>query len=504
MVEKAKKVLINYKYYILTLIIVFAFSLTFPFSGDDWRWKLVHLSIDAIEEFSQSTAYNGRYLGNILITIISKNAILRGVFVSFTLTTIVELISRKLNIKRTFLWCMLLTLSLKIIRESIVWASGFTNYTISTLFFLLDILYIEKIYNQKNSKWYYLILSFVLFYASCLFIENVTIFLLGATFILNIIYFKKYKKINLGLLVPFIGTLLGTLTMFIHPAYLGVLNGTDGYRTMSFGLIKIVYRICANLCTTIHKFIVFDNPLLITLISLFTYIYYKKLFNRRTKKTKKYLDISFCFQFMLIAYIWLCKLNPSFNTTFKYISILNAILSLIYFTVLTINIYVLYKDNKDKLLPKMLVPIISIIGLTLPLLIVTPIGARNFFLTSVLEIILLCYIYKSIEILLEPQMSKIPNMLLVILVTYYLSIYGYIRYIDIKRHDYIMESIDKNITYITVPALPFEDYVWHGDFDNVYHDTLYKELYNIDKSVTFNFVTLEEWKTKENPEQEEN
>lgn len=75
MLNNEIKFIKKYKRILISLIVIFLITLIFPFSGDDWQWKFQNWQ--TIKEFSINEYLNGRYLGNILVVIMTKNSILR-------------------------------------------------------------------------------------------------------------------------------------------------------------------------------------------------------------------------------------------------------------------------------------------------------------------------------------------------------------------------------------------------------------------------------------------
>ena len=474
---------------IITFILVFVISLLFPFSGDDWQWKFQ--GWDTIKSFYANEYLNGRYLGNIFIVIMSKNSIIRGLFIAGILTAIVEIISRKTKTEYSFIWSIILLMPLVIFRQTIPWASGFTNYVISTLFLLIDIEILKKAYSNKFSISKIIFSSF-LFYASCLFIENQTICLVLALFILNIMYFIKNKAINKSLIVLFFSTILGTITMFYHPAYFKVIDGTDGYRTFANGITGIFITVSTNLETTIHRFLIFESLAIMILITLLMFIYYFKNNGKYIERRKTILNLLFIYQFLYIMYSLIYHLNPDWRILLSYTSIFNTLISLIYCIVILISTCLIYR-KKD--LKELLINYISIIALVAPLCVVTPVGGRNFFAIYIIEVILVCNLYQLAEIKNLKVISNISKLTLLVLVTYYVSIYGYIHYVDVQRINYIKEQSNLGKTEIDVPYLPYKEYIHgEGNFAYEYYGQIYKIAYNLNYDIKFNFMSYDTWK----------
>ena len=183
----------KYRIFIIFTIILLL-CLLFPYSGDDIAWGLNSLSVDTVKTFSRDLSLNGRYLGNILTIIITKNMVLKSLLISLTLSTIILIIHHIFKIKYRYILFFLLIMPINMLKQSIVWASGFANYGFSTLFLLLTIILVQKMWhvNKLNIK---SLILFIVSIFSCLFVENLTVFMVLLFLSLNIIYYIKNHKI---------------------------------------------------------------------------------------------------------------------------------------------------------------------------------------------------------------------------------------------------------------------------------------------------------------------
>lgn len=470
---------------IISLIIIFAISLVFPFSGDDWLWKTQ--TLQTIKNFATDPILNGRYLGNTVIILMAENRILRGLFMSIVLTFIVEIIARESKSKITFIWAIILCMPIVIFRESIPWASGFANYAISTLFLLIDIYLIRKIYDNKYSM-LKILGSSVIFYASCLFVENITVFLMIAIIILNIMYIINNKRINKGLLFTFVGTLLGFLTMFMHPVYSNIADGADTYRSFGSGISGIINCITNNFSSIIYKHMIFDSIIIMILVTGLMLIYYIKN-NRKLKRP--IVNLLFVYQILFISYAIIYHWSINWQILLSYTEYFNTIISIIYCFVLIATACLIYKKQEKKII---LPYFIVIIGIIAPLCVVTPIGGRNFFSVYILETLIVCNLYKFANLKYDDIINKISTIVLLVLVTYFLSIYAYVYRIEDRRLNYIKEQSSLGNKVIKVPDLPYGAYIHtYGNFKSDYLSTVYKLSHGLDKDINFIYLPYDQW-----------
>ena len=153
----------NYKKIIL-LSVVFIFFLVvgylFPYTNDDWAWAS-HIGANRFENFFEN--YNGRYLGNLLVLLLTRHRILRAFVIAVFLTLITNFVSKivdKKNITILLIASLLMVLLPQpLFRQAIAWTSGFTNYVPPILFTIIWIYLTKNLLDDKKvdiSKWWIL------------------------------------------------------------------------------------------------------------------------------------------------------------------------------------------------------------------------------------------------------------------------------------------------------------------------------------------------------------
>lgn len=486
-----KKFLRENKFLLVGVAAIFFLSLLFPYTGDDLQWNLTELSWDSLCALAQSPMVNGRYLGNLFVIIMTKNIYLRGILLSIILGGIVYIIKRETKVPYLLIWLLLILMPVSIWTQSIVWVSGFTNYVISTLFLLGSLLLLRKSYLSKPS-WKLALGNFILILLGSFFIENVTIFFVIITSVLNVVYFIKNKKVNVSLSVAFLASILGTVLMFMQPAYHMVVTGEDTYRSFGVGVGGLISRCLANYVLWMHKFVAFKNVALITFITILLAYYYYKNQSSYSKKQRRLLNLSFYLSFSFIIYIFLARINGEWSQGLEIMMYVNTIVTSVYLIALFIQIIVLFKKKESFV--KLILPLVVIIGLLAPLTIVSPIGPRNFFMVYVLEMIEAFYILKETDLDIK-KFDKYMEMALVIMFVYYLSIYSYVSLINGRRDryvQYIANETEESIVY--VPKLPYQDYVHLSTYESEYMIGNYKNFLGVRRDLDFIFIEYGEWK----------
>ncbi len=477
--KKIKIIFQKYKIFIISLLIVFLFGLLFPYTGDDWQWGSWPLSINTLERLFQDPGINGRFFANVITLIITKNIIFRAFLLSFVLNFLVEIIYKSTKVSRIIIWSIFLLMPKDMFRQVIPWASGFVNYTLSILFLILCLIVLKK----GNYKFSFL--NILLFFVTSLFVENITVFLLIFTLGLNIFYLYKNKKFNLSFIYAFLGSFFGSILMFSQPAYKRLLNGSDGYRTLTGSFGEIIKRAGTNFKTTIDLYIGLENIFLILFIVLSLYFLYLKL-----KKKNKKIEFLFYYMFCYMFYILFLKLEPNWLILGSHTLLFNSLITILFtLSIVIILIYIFYK-NEDY--STIITLIITISGLIAPLMVILPIGARNFAIIYYFEMVILFIIIKNLNLNLT-KVKPILIVLLLVITGYYLSIYGYIFKVNQERTKYIKNSLIKEEQLIIVPYLPYQDYLWVPDFNDEYNANYYKEFSKIDNNVKFEFRDYNYW-----------
>ena len=112
-------------------------------SGDDWAWG-GEIGMERLRNSFDN--YNGRYIGNLVEMLITRNMIMRLIIYSLVNTGIVfllyELLNRKFEPRYFFL--IMLLIPIDIYKQTYGWLAGFANYNISTFFILLIFNMINK------------------------------------------------------------------------------------------------------------------------------------------------------------------------------------------------------------------------------------------------------------------------------------------------------------------------------------------------------------------------
>ncbi|MDD2504691.1 MAG: DUF6056 family protein [Bacilli bacterium] len=482
--------------YTLIVILFFVLALLFPYTRDDWTWGS-HIGINRLNDLFKN--YNGRYFGNLVVILLTRSNILKSICMSLVLFGIIYLSSKIVNkTKNFFLISTMLILATPkdIFSQSIAWTSGFSNYAISIFLTLCYIYLIRDIFNEyKPDKLKYsFLLYFVLGFSSALFIEHLTIYNLILSILVIIYSFIKYRKVAFSKLLYFLGAALGAFTMFSNEAYQSIAHNDDFYRIVAMSFLDVLKRVYNNYFGVIYKELIFSNFIINIIITSLLLILVYNFFAKEKKVSKQKRNVilvSININLIFIIYCLFKVLNPSWNILLKYTDFFEGVFTIIYaISILLIVIFTVSNKNKKQ---KLIFYLLSIVVMTLPLLLVTPIWARNFMSTYVIFII---FIIEIIDYLFKDKAQtfiiKISALISLVLIVFLFSIYGYIYIINEERNYYILHQskVTKNID---IPILPYSNYLWRSTPDSKHWQSRYKYYYNIEQEVEFNPIPYKEW-----------
>lgn len=234
-------------------------SIAMPLTGDDLSWGVVKLS--NYWHHGNFDNYDGRYVGNSLIIILSKMPWLLHLFYAATMG-VLALISAHLlkSIKYSVLAITLIMLMPRIVfAQTIGWNAGFINYVFSALFPLgvlalavREVLGHDDWHPQREG-----LLAVLLGLLAMLFSwlsEPVT--LLNVISIAGFIVaaFMRGKQVKPHWWTALAGSLVGAALMFVNGGYHSTVTGSDPYRSLDLSFHALLANGRTVLSTAINSF----------------------------------------------------------------------------------------------------------------------------------------------------------------------------------------------------------------------------------------------------------
>lgn len=495
-VMKTKK---NNKIILLGCVFLFflIISYLFPYTNDDWAWGS-QIGLDRLDNFFKN--YNGRYLGNLLVLLLTRYRIIKAITIALSLT-LITIFSSKIVDKKNYTLLLIgtilvLLLPQPIFSQAFAWTSGFANYVPPILLVIIWIYINKNLFEnvQVNISNWFILPIFLLGVCTCLFMEHVTIYavILG---IFIIIYSKiKKLKINISQIAYSIGTFVGSILMFQNEAYHHIVKGDDFYREVpKDGLIMQSIKRYIN---TIYDNLIMNNTVILILISIcLLFLFYKFIYKNNKFKYKKLANLSISFIVFYSIYALISEFFPNWEIFKLVYKVGEAFLTAIYFIALVIFIFILPNDIDKK---KLYFFLGSIVLLTLPLLIVSPVTPRCFypmyvmFSIFVISLINECFKYIKSNIFYK-SINYILKCIILISMFYIFCIIFSAFYVTNKMINYIDMQIENASTEIVLPKTVYENYMKHPYPHNDENMARFKLYYNIPKNLEIKFVDYEEW-----------
>ena len=478
----------------------------FPYSGDDWAWGS-YLGIDRLKTFYED--YNGRYLGNLLVTALTRSKTLNIIVMSLSCFGACWMCykynSNKRNIHLLFALILFFLMPRTVFMQSIVWTAGFSNYVPSVLMSLGYILIIENITGNRVPQYskYMPISTVLLGFFGALFIENIALFNVCLGFAVIGYTFLKFRKIFFTHIGFFLGSIIGAIWMFSNGAYHNITEGTDGYRNVPKTFEGIIES-CKAKGYIICNSLFLSNLLICGMVSLLLVFLTIKFLKKSTDVKRNAIAITsttanvitmflFAFRYFFIYSAHHIGLDSLFGfLTYKR---WQAVLIGIFIATLFISVLVCVEKGQKF---KMLLPVYCVPVMVAPLLVVHPIGPRCFFapylMMMVFAVELFGYIIKDVDLKNINYKSLLFSMGVTVIVQafIFINIFYPIHKYDQKRADFAKLQSANNENEIVVCSLPNTGYVWCSTPNVEPWMTRFKLFYGLDQEAQIKVVTPQE------------
>lgn len=488
----------RYAAYILFALFYFWLAAQIPYTDDDWDWGLP-VGIQQLV----TASLNSRYVGNAIVVLLTRSTVLKTLVMgaAFFLLPLglSGIFSRHLppeeESRRTFLFliCNVLLLSMERIiwKQTYSWVSGFSNYVVPMVLLAVYMQEAVDLLDHRKEKASPLrcALLLVMCVVMQLFIENLAIFMVLLGLYLCLVSWKQSKKIQGKYLCMVLGSLIGLAIMFSSPIYSSLFGGGDavgGYREIIVGgknsLVTSLYRFGRQLAIYLIPRTWGDNiAITIVLLALVSWRMLQS-FGRR----KKVLG---CVALNGVLAVYFATTHlPVFPNTIPAI-FFRALVNLVYFATFTLQLILLYRENKKKL-HKLLLIWLCIPGVILPLTVVSECSHRLFLAPVVFSVVLAVFLLEDALANGKPCAVKgIAALVLaaaLVVLGHYGIVYASIGSTNVRQLALVEEDKAKQADTITLPAFRYEDYLWYS-ISNVaadYRYDFFKEYYGIDPDVS--------------------
>lgn len=388
--------------------------------------------------------------------------------------------------------------------QALVWTSGYTNYVPPILLNILYLVLVRNIFDEQQPSYHAFLpcLGFLIGFISTLFMENLTLYSLAMSFLIIGFVWIRFRKIFVMHVVHFAGVCIGAVMMFTNGAYGNIANATDTYR--STALTKGILTTVRSHSEVILEQFFLNNLTTLAVLSVLCVIL--TVLHMKNCKDFRRIHASWVAVFINILCLgilyskdgfsyWVMAVGNSKSSDYTIVTFVLAAFMYSFSILMTVLLCV----TEKKSLYQLLLWLVSIPVVIAPLVIVNPIGPRNFFPPYALLVMfcgtLLHYIQKQSHMGEHAKLGISVSMAAVVvsIFLFFVSIYGTIHVYDVKREKYVQKQVEQGCDVITVCKLPYTSYVWYGDPTTEPWGERFKLFYGLEKETKLEFLTYLEF-----------
>lgn len=465
------------KYFFMFIIFSILF-LVIPYCDDDLRWG----GTPGMERLANwFDGYGGRYLGYIIIILLTKFYPLKVVLQAMVLTLLIYILDQIAYVKQTeylsviFLFFM----PLFIFSDTIGWTSGFANYITSITFSLI---YVKYVYRRLDGEYVpstliYTIGFVTLGFINSLIVEHFTIYNFCLAVFMILYTLSVEKRIRFPEIGYLTGVIVGIALMFSNSTYRKVTSGDDFYRGVNTSNIVTT---AVNRFGRIINICYLELPLIVIAITLVIFLIWKERRKELDGIVGKVADIGtaiICFGNPIIL---LADQTREYDHAAKNIVSLALLLLILIAIVVSIGIFSWQAGRFWQCAGAL----ISIVVPAAPFLIVSPMTYRCFCGSYVFWIVLIYQLFALIpetrdKIFFNERLQRYVKVVAFAAVAFYICIYGSIMKQDIERLQYIRSAEAQGAAEVTIWHLSNENFVHDITLDGDYQWEGYKDFYKI-------------------------
>lgn len=475
----------------------------FPYTGDDWGWGS-QIGLDRLSDWFAD--YNGRYAGNLLVVALTRSKLLDAAVMGAALVCACLLpklfAASEVLSAYAFSTLLFLLLPREIYAQAVAWTSGFSNYVPPILLTMLYFVLVKNVFDESPPHYNRFLWVPVALtgFISALFMENVTVFNIGASLLIIGYAYLRFKRVYPVHLAHLVSSAAGAALMFSNSAYGLIAQKQDFYRTTVFER-GFVATLTENLKELAERFFA-ENIVTVSVFSLLLVALYFLFARSGVDGGKKRLGIAALNVNLICLVPFYCKGRlydwDLFFESEAYAVVTAAVLTVIvalYFVSAVTLVLICVDCRKTR--SKALFLLLCIPMLVAPLMIVSPIGPRCFFPPYIMLMGVCVLIFTYLQKKLSPDelTVKRTGVLLIsacgILMSFLFGVYGVIHWYDVRRNGFAKKQADEGFRTVVMYYLPYTYYVWNGDPDIEPWEGHYKEFHGIDEDVKLKFILRE-------------
>jgi hypothetical protein len=448
---------------LLGLLVGFGWlAMVLPYSSDDLMWsgqeglRLLH---------THFYNYNGRVVSNLMMIAMGRYLPIRILIFSLSSVGIIWLITRIVSSQHEVTASQLLlttgllmTMSQEVFSQTFGWLSGFINYVTGMIPLLVMLLWALKGVPKRLKIWQLLAFG-ILGVVGALFVEHVTLYLLGFGVVgIIICAINRSRKLR-GMIAFTIGTSIGAFRMFSDPSYLAAFAGNNRHRHLSFGQ-ELIKQLTATYTQRMSKYLFEENVLIVMMLSVgIIWLIWHSAKHASALKMLVTTVLSGYSLLTIFSHEMFSWLNLDQNGIFANVM---AIASLVFLLgILIANIWLI---DDHALRVRMWLYINSALVLSAPFAVITPYGSRCafgslcFILIAALDIFNMILKQRQADELAIRYTSIVFGAVTLLAIVLMMSANGFY---NLKRTDQLQHQAQLGKKALVLPRLPFDQLTWN-------------------------------------------
>lgn len=476
--SRVKFTLSRRQFYLGLFILLTILFFMVPYSHDEWAWG-TQTRIGAFKAFFRG--YNGRYFGDLISLVITRSVLAKALFMSLTMTALVQSCEHLLHVllpqadrMRGLIASLLFMIPTTLFAQTYGWPAAFVNFVPPAVFLVWIFSYYLELAKRDLPAGRQVLLGVCLTLGTQFFAENVSIYMVllaGGMLIYTKAVRKHIAPWHWSVLAT---SVVGAIIMFVNPAYSNAAENTDGYKHITFGVKYFLQKISNSLIPNIFTGYV---VLLVALTAMLCML----LWQQRPKlNVISAIALWFLIAYPLYAVFFYGKMQ--FGSSMINGLLLTLFTGFYYLALLVIINQTLTADR----LKIAWTSLLSIAGLSGPLLMADPIGPRSFFTVFVCWVVLVLAVLSQL-LMTQPtavfSLRWLGNGLLASLLLFYMLTFAYSYYGQLSRTKLIDHAVRTHQSVIELPELPNTRFVWKTSTNEPTWNARFKNFYHIPQNI---------------------
>ena len=480
------------RYRILFPIMIFYFvmSVLTPLTHDDLEWGTSY-GTQMFQTFYETL--NGRYLGNTFEVIATRVALFRYLIYVVFAVGIMIVIQKSIddilgkdrhpNFHVLLLFVLILLIPPTIYSQIYGWFAGFFNYVPAMFASLVILRYCIKLVQHGKVLWWEMLIMMITALLGQWFMESMTLFNTAMIVISTIVYYVKYRKHLKQLFIALGSALIGAFVMFTNPQYAKIFGGQSDYQKVSSEDQGLISRMFHTLMTQFPEHIIYQSILILIVIAiLLGYQVYRSAVPLYVKSIL-YIGLASAPLYMLLI-----RLPFDFKLRLHEapIALTDFIIAIIFYITLLLSAY--YGALPMRIKTYVMVLLLTIPIMVAPLLIVQPIGPRNFYAVFIIYVMVAFVLFRYL-MLNGPSWQWLVRMFAVTFAAAYVMMFLIIAIADHMRIAGVHRAASENpnLTTYHMYRLPFEEYMQRSSPETERRKAIFKDYYEIPQHIKITF-----------------